>query len=244
MLTPEVTEGPYYVDPKLQRSDIRDGRAGVPLELKLTVVEGSTCKPVSGAQVEVWHADAQGTYSGFASAPDKPVSKEEGQKRYLRGHQVTAAAGAVTFTTVYPGWYRGRTTHIHFKVLLADKTVLTGQLFLPDALSEFIYTQASEYKRPETRDTLNKSDGIAKQATRASFAAVKEEQDRYVASLTIGIDRLATSSEGAGPGRRPPNAPGGRPPLPPPGGEAGPPGEQGRTTLLTGKERVQALLPG
>jgi len=161
ILTPEVTEGPYYVDPKLERSDIRDGHAGVPLELRMTVIEAGNCKPVAGARVDVWHADAQGNYSGFA-APGQSLSEEAAEERFLRGHQVTDAGGIVTFTTIWPGWYRGRTPHVHLKVWLEDDTVLTGQLFVPDALSEFIYTQAPEYERSEERDTLNKTDGIAR----------------------------------------------------------------------------------
>jgi Dioxygenase len=105
VLAPEQTEGPYYIDNHLIRSDIRDGRRGVPLSLRLQVLDASSCKPIRGATVEVWHCDALGRYSGFS-----------GPGRFLRGGQRSNASGHVTFKTIYPGWYQGRTTHIHVKV--------------------------------------------------------------------------------------------------------------------------------
>lgn len=225
---PATTEGPYYVDPHLIRADITEKRPGVPLRLHLQVVTAS-CQPVPGARVDVWHCDAQGNYSAFAApGPDaKPVT----EKTFLRGTQMTDSHGIVTFETIYPGWYRGRTAHIHYKVFLNEKTVLTSQIFLPDALSEYLYLKAPAYKRDEERDTVNAIDGIAKEAGKGSYCAIREQQDRYIAALVVGIDPKARWSEqGQGMGGPPPGfgpPPGGmkdgHPMGPPPGAPPGPP---------------------
>ena len=119
-LTPQSIEGPYYLDPKLVRAEIAEGRAGVPLRVDLRVVDGASCKPSERARVDVWHADAQGIYSGYEGQGDKANVSTTGQK-FLRGTQFTNGEGAVSFKTIYPGWYEGRATHIHFKVLLEDR---------------------------------------------------------------------------------------------------------------------------
>lgn len=228
-LTPEVTEGPYYVDPGLVRADITEGRPGVPLWLRMQVVDAA-CAPMEGARVDVWHCDAQGVYSGFGGG--EAGQESAAGETFLRGTLFADAAGVVEFATIYPGWYRGRTTHIHFKVFLDERTVLTGQVFFPDALSEFLYENAPDYAREGVRDTLNADDGIAAQATRASHAAVTEGDAAYLAQLVVGVDPAAASQAGAG-------GPGGdRPSGPPPGGR---PGED---TPRDAARRVQALLPG
>lgn len=226
-LTPEVTEGPYYVDPGLVRSDITEGRAGVPTILRMQVVDAA-CAPAEGARVDVWHCDAQGVYSGFGGGD---VGQESEGETFLRGTLFADAAGVVEFTTIYPGWYQGRTTHVHFKVFLDERTVLTGQVFFPDALSEWLYENAPAYLRDGTRDTLNADDGIAAQATRASYATVAEGDGAYLAQLVVGVDPAATSQAGAqGPGS-------GRPPGPPP---ADSPDEQAQRSA---DDRVRMLLP-
>jgi protocatechuate 3,4-dioxygenase beta subunit len=219
VITPEVTEGPYYFDPQLVRADITEGRPGVPVVFRLQVVDQS-CKPLEDARVDIWHCDASGLYSNYAGQGDDhahPTSTEG--ETFLRGTQMADPRGIVEFTSIYPGWYRGRTTHVHFKVFLSDSNVLTGQIFFPDALSEYIYGNVAPYSdRGAERDTLNDGDGIAQSASRASFAAVKEEEDNYLVSLIIGVDPEATSAGfGFGPG-----GPGG----PPPGGGM-PPGGPG-----------------
>jgi protocatechuate 3,4-dioxygenase beta subunit len=214
MITPEVTEGPYYFDPKLERADITEGHPGVPTTIKLQIVD-ATCKPIEGARVDIWHADASGVYSGYANQTD---SKDTTGETFMRGTLFTDSQGLVAFTTTYPGWYRGRTTHVHFKVFLDTTNVLTGQIFFPDALSQYIYENVAPYsERGADRETLNSNDSIAAQATRASFAYVKELADQYLVAMIIGLDPSATSSGNAmGIG-----GPGGN--LPPSGGNGGPP---------------------
>lgn len=203
VITPEVTEGPYYFDPALERADITEGRPGVATTVKLQVVDG-TCQPLPGARVDIWHCDASGVYSGY---PNQTGGVDTTGQTFMRGTQFANDSGVVEFETVYPGWYAGRTTHIHFKVFLDEKTVLTGQIFFPDALSQFLYENVEPYKtRGSDRDTLNANDNIAAQATRASFAYVKELADRYLVAMIVGVDPAAESAATAM------GAPGGAPP--------------------------------
>jgi protocatechuate 3,4-dioxygenase beta subunit len=181
-LDPEVTEGPYWIDNSLTRRDIREDRRGLLLKLGLTVVTASTCKAISGADVELWHADASGLYSGFGSSPGQGTTNT---KRYLRGHQKAGSDGKVTFFTIYPGWYRGRTPHIHVKVHVGGNVVHTGQLFFADSASSKVYDTAS-YKSHGEPDTTNASDTIYKQAGGA--AALVTLNRRSSTSLAKGFN--------------------------------------------------------
>jgi protocatechuate 3,4-dioxygenase beta subunit len=183
----EAIEGPFYFDPKLDRSDITQGRKGAPTSLNLRVV-GTDCSPVPGARVDVWHADAQGVYSGYPGQGDKGNLDTRGQT-FLRGSRSTDANGLAHFETIYPGWYRGRATHIHFKVWLGNRPVDTGQIYLPDPTNASVYKSFAPYKRLRTRDTFNATDRFARAAGRAAFATLTEENGRYVVSITVSIDK-------------------------------------------------------
>src|SRR5687767_9142353 len=120
VVSPQQTEGPYFVDERLLRSDVRSDpatgtvKAGAPLDLALSIAQvtaAGACAPLAGALVDIWQCDAMGAYS---DARDQSFNTT-GQK-FLRGYQVTDADGRVRFTTIYPGWYPGRAVHIHFKV--------------------------------------------------------------------------------------------------------------------------------
>ena len=241
ILTPQAEEGPFYSDPKLVRSDIAEGKAGVPLTLRLRVIEAGTCTAIHGARVDIWHCDAKGLYSAFSGQSDSHNIDATG-KTFLRGTQMTDEAGWVTFSTIYPGWYDGRTTHVHFKVFLDDRTVLTGQTFLPDALNEFIYTNVPDYgDRARQRMVINANDHVIERSDpdHRAFCAVKEERDRYVATLTLGVDRRVDATVGrVGPPPPPPGMRGGPPPGPPPLGISGP--MFGRPI----RDRLAALVPG
>jgi protocatechuate 3,4-dioxygenase beta subunit len=163
VLTPERTEGPYFVDEQLRRTDIRidpadnSVQAGVPLRLTIRAVDSDRgCAPVRGAAIDVWHCNAQGLYS------DEAQNGTSG-KKYLRGYQVTDDTGAVEFTTVYPGWYQGRTIHIHFKVRLYDGSretyELTSQIFFAESLNNTVMALPA-YNRGRTRDTVNATDMV------------------------------------------------------------------------------------
>src|SRR4051795_9189750 len=126
VLTPELTEGPYYVSGEKLRRDITEGKAGTPLLLNLNVINASTCKVVKNATVEIWHCDAGGVYSG-------EVAGNAGTN-FLRGGQKTNANGVAQLKTIYPGFYDGRAVHIHVKVHVRGSVVHTGQLFFPAAV--------------------------------------------------------------------------------------------------------------
>jgi protocatechuate 3,4-dioxygenase beta subunit len=227
ILTPQAVEGPYYFDASLVRSDVTEGRPGIPMKLMLQVIEASTCEPIPGARVDIWHCDATGLYSGYSGQGDDRTTSTEGEK-FLRGTQTTDDSGIATFGTIYPGWYRGRTTHIHFKVFLDEKTVMMSQIYFPDALSTYIYENIAPYdERASARDTINKTDDVLAQSGggHGSFCSIKEDADSYLASLVIGVDRQADIAGGnqgpGGPGGPPPGGTGGLPP--PPGGSGTPP---------------------
>lgn len=226
-IIPEVTEGPYYFDPDLERTDITEARPGIPLRIRLQVVDAA-CAAIEGARVDIWHCDATGVYSGYAGQGDDGSVDTTGET-FMRGTQFADADGLVEFETVYPSWYRGRTTHIHFKVFIAENVILTGQIFFPDALSEYIYLNVAPYNdRSSTRDTLNSNDSIAAQSTRAAYAFIKELDEEYLAAMIIGVDPSASSTIGFsmdGGDRPAPPADGGTPP----DGAGGPPGGGGPT---------------
>ncbi|KAA2314625.1 protocatechuate dioxygenase [Pseudooceanicola sediminis] len=241
MVQTEVTEGPFYIDPKLVRRDITEGRPGVPMRLNLQVVT-SDCVPVPGARVDVWHCDAAGIYSGVTNMGAEDTTDQT----FLRGTQNTGDDGIAVFDTIYPGWYRGRTTHIHYKVFLDEQTILTSQIFFPDALSAYLFRSVPPYnERGATRDTMNGSDSIARAAGAGAYAAIREQPEYYDASLVVGINPDARSTSGmdgsGGPGGQQPG--GTRPAGPPPGGA--PDGMEGPGgPAPSGAEGGDPTLPG
>jgi protocatechuate 3,4-dioxygenase beta subunit len=195
VLTPELTEGPYYIAKEKVRKNIREKRAGTPLELRFTVVDATTCKPIKNAAVDIWHCDAGGIYSGFEAASTGGPGGGSGptdKDTFCRGIQLTDAKGVATFKSVYPGWYRGRTVHIHVKVHLGGKTVgnvvHTGQIFFNDSFTSKVY-QASPYaSRAASRDTLNSGDSIYQQGGKQSTPSVKKDgKGGYIGTITMGV---------------------------------------------------------
>ena len=154
-LTPEQTEGPFYFDADAIRSDIREDRDGTTLRLAVRVRDAQTCEPIRNAVVDIWHCDAGGSYSGFSTGAT--------EERFLRGAQVTDRDGIVEFTTVYPGWYMGRTVHVHAKVHLDSATALTTQLYFDDDLTTAVY-EDEPYASRTGRDTFNDGDTLFDEA--------------------------------------------------------------------------------
>jgi len=179
VLTPEMTEGPYYLTGEPERRDVTEGKAGTPLRLQLTVADATRCTPIPGAVVEIWHADAQGAYSGFGAGASN--------RTFLRGSQVTDANGVATFDTIYPGWYQGRATHIHMKARQSKSAsqVHTGQMFFDEAVNDAVYSGGA-YTRTGRR-TLNAQDGIYQGGGAQSMVAVTKNGDAYVGTMVIGI---------------------------------------------------------
>ena len=157
-LTPEQTEGPFYIDVGLDRRDITEGLAGHPLRLGVRVVDAK-CNPVPGAVVDVWHCDVDGDYSAFSDGAGSNDDAGEGTT-FLRGSQVADQDGIVEFATNYPGWYQGRAVHIHTKVRLDAAAVLTTQLYFPEDLTDEVHAE-DPYAAHGTRDTRNEDDAIA-----------------------------------------------------------------------------------
>lgn len=195
VVRPEQTEGPYFVDELLNRSDIRSDpgsgivKPGAPLQLTINVsrVTGTECAPLAGAKVDVWHCDALGVYSDVTD----PRFNTVGQK-FLRGYQVTDAKGAARFTTIYPGWYQGRTVHIHFKVRTDAGTggrshEFTSQLYFDDALSQAVYAKAPYAARGQ-RTARNSDDGIFRTGGAQLLLAPEPSGDGYAANFGLGLN--------------------------------------------------------
>jgi protocatechuate 3,4-dioxygenase beta subunit len=180
VLTPELTEGPYYIAGEKLRRDIREGHPGALLTLRLTILNASTCKPIKNAAVDIWHADAAGNYSGFGAGASS--------RTFLRGVQKTDKNGVAVFTTVYPGWYQGRAVHIHLKVHVGGSVVHTGQLFFSDALTQSVY-KAAPYASRGNPDTPNASDSIFVNGGKRGLVAVKKNGSGYVGTIAMGVHK-------------------------------------------------------
>ena len=189
-LSPEQTEGPYYFDVDSIRGDIREDRPGMPLRLVMRVQDSPACTPIANAVVDIWHCDAGGVYSGFESAsqggPGGGARTDD--ETYLRGAQVTNSDGIVEFTTIYPGWYRGRTVHIHTKVHLDSSTLLTSQLYFDEQVTAAVY-QTAPYASRSGRDTFNDGDGIFSGAGERALLTLAKEGDGYRGVITLAAKR-------------------------------------------------------
>lgn len=193
VVRPELTEGPYFVDERLNRSDIRSDpstgalSAGAPLALAFAAsrVSGSSCEPFANALVDVWHCDAAGIYSDVNDPSGSTVGK-----KFLRGYQTTDASGAASFSTIYPGWYSGRAVHIHFKIRTepdaASGLEFTSQLFFDDQLSDTVYAR-DPYAAKGPHDTPNAGDGIYNQSGGQTLLTVAPQGDGYRATFEIGM---------------------------------------------------------
>ncbi len=182
-LTPEQTEGPYYIDVDKIRADIREDREGTPLRVAVRVVDKDGCTPIKDAIFEIWHCDAGGLYSGFEAASQGGGGGARDDKRYLRGAQTTNADGLAVITTIYPGWYGGRTVHIHAKVSLSNTEALTSQLYFDEELTDKVFAAAPYSAHPD-RDTRNDNDGIYRKEVALT---VNPDGDGYLGLITIGV---------------------------------------------------------
>jgi protocatechuate 3,4-dioxygenase beta subunit len=187
VVKPEQTEGPYFVDTMLDRSDIREGREGTPLDIVFNVSQvdagdAAACGPLAGALVDIWHCDALGQYSGGEN--------NEGET-FLRGHQLTDDSGTARFTTIYPGWYQGRAVHIHFKIRSSPESEqgyeFTSQLYFDDALTDQVHSQGPYAEKGE-RDQLNSEDGIFQGGGDELLLALTENGQGYAAPFDIALD--------------------------------------------------------
>ena len=194
IVKPALTEGPYFVDEKLNRSDIRSDpsdnsvKPGAPLNITFRVakISGSSCVALAGATIDVWHCDALGVYS---DASDPNFGSTKG-KKFLRGYQTTDANGMATFTTIYPGWYQGRAVHIHFKI--RSKTSagaaydFTSQFFFNETLTDQVHAQAP-YVAKGRRTLKNEGDGIYQGGGSQLLLNPAKTGDGYATTFDIGV---------------------------------------------------------
>ena len=196
VVTPTEVEGPYpypegEINNPLNRADITGGQSGVPLTLTLTVVNANdNCTAVENARVDIWHCNKDGYYSGYANQNSVLGNKSYLGETWLRGYQMADANGAVVFTTIYPGWYSGRATHIHFEVFVNNVLKKTSQLTFPDSVSDIVHVStlyAAHGINPSriTEDNIfaNSATDLANETATISGSVA----DGYKASLTIGI---------------------------------------------------------
>jgi protocatechuate 3,4-dioxygenase beta subunit len=182
-LYPQQTAGPFYLDLDRLRGDITEGRAGTPLTLSLQVVNANaSCSPVANAVVDVWHCDASGLYSGY---PGQLGSVDARGQTFLRGSQVTDVEGRVAFQTIYPGWYPGRTTHIHFTVHLGRAREATSQIYFPEDVTAAVY-RAPPYATRGQKDTSNASDDVGRRSL-PPLATVTRQASGYAATPVVGV---------------------------------------------------------
>jgi protocatechuate 3,4-dioxygenase beta subunit len=190
---PEQTEGPYFVDTRLHRSDIRSDpgsgavKAGVPLDVTFRVsrLGDAGCAPIAGAHVDLWHCDAMGVYSDVQD----PGFDTTGQQ-FLRGYQLTDAAGEAAFSTIYPGWYAGRTVHLHFKIrtdpAASRGDEFTSQLYFEDALNDRVHA-LEPYARKGARKSRNDRDGIFRRGGRELLLAPARKGPGYAATFDVAL---------------------------------------------------------
>ena len=178
-VTPNETAGPYPSRTDMFRSDIREGRGGTPLTLTVKVVNvNSACAAVAGADVEIWHCDAAGDYSQYGS---------QTAATFLRGIQTTNAAGEVTFTTIYPGWYQGRATHIHVEATIGGRSVKVSQMAFPEAVNNTVHL-TGVYASRGTNPMSNQSDGIFSDSLASELVTpAGSPSSGYSATFQVGV---------------------------------------------------------
>jgi protocatechuate 3,4-dioxygenase beta subunit len=187
VLTPQETAGPYPLDlhstPSFFRSDITEGKPGVPLSLTLTILHQAGA-PLASARVDIWHCDKDGVYSGYQQPGADTVGKT-----FMRGIQLTDANGNVTFKTVYPGWYAGRITHIHFQVYLNNGLVATSQLAFPSDVTKAVYSSPLYAAHGQNSSVQTfAQDNVFSDGTAHEMLAVTGSVDSgYAASLTAVV---------------------------------------------------------
>jgi protocatechuate 3,4-dioxygenase beta subunit len=240
LLVPEQEEGPYYIDFEKLRRNVTEEKPGVPLLLRVALVDSRRCAPLANAALDIWHCDSGGVYSGFTSngggdsgpggrgkgGPPRggrgpgggrgkgPGGRSPGgrgatdETRFLRGVQLTSAQGLAEFETIYPGWYQGRTIHIHMKVHLGGATAgdlyagghvsHTGQLFFPEEITADVAKLEPYVKHSSVHRTLHSEDGIFRSQSGAQSMVKLERLTRgsnaggFLATVTLAVDPDAT----------------------------------------------------
>lgn len=191
VLTPDSGEGPFYFDPDLLRSDIREDAVGAPLTISIQVVRQRDCAFLEGARCDIWHADGVGLYSGYSSQPGVPgVSSESAVGRtFLRGTQFTDAEGKLNFQTIYPSWYQNRTPHIHFKIFPGQNEVIASQIYFPDEYNEQVFEQWQPYsEHVHKRGVFNENDiFLTTDPIGGVFCDIEAREEGFQAAVVIAV---------------------------------------------------------
>ncbi|MBC8031713.1 MAG: intradiol ring-cleavage dioxygenase [Pyrinomonadaceae bacterium] len=197
LVSPEATQGPFFVDEKLNRSDIRvdpaNGSISPGLQLRVVLhvnqVTNNTCTPLAGATVDLWHCDALGSYSDVRDNAGGS-SRDTRGKKFLRGYQITDRQGKVEFLTVYPGWYQGRNVHVHYKIRTNPSSPagheFTSQLYFDEAITDQVHAQ-SPYSQKGRRDTTNANDGIFSRGGSDAMLQLSQEAGGYLGVYRVGF---------------------------------------------------------
>jgi protocatechuate 3,4-dioxygenase beta subunit len=236
VLTTEQEEGPYYIDYQSLRRDLTEGKPGVPLRLKIALMHAKRCTPLPDAALDIWHCDAVGVYSGFTAnhpggpggrggrppgpPPDGFGAPPGGRRtvdatRFLRGVQTTDSNGMAEFATIYPGWYEGRTLHIHLKVHTGGHVSHTGQLFFPEDITARIAQLQPYANHQDVHLTTQDEDHVFEDEHGASGMLTlsridaKADAAGFIATVTLAVDPEATPQPVGmrGPGFPPPQRP-------------------------------------
>lgn len=182
-VTPPVPEGPYYKDEHLNRIDITETKKGIPVTY-IFMVEDKDCQPVQDAIVDIWQCDADGHYSDFNA--EKTINQT-----WLRGYQKTSTDGSCRFTSIFPGWYQNRITHLHGKVHVDGKTVLTTNFFFPKETENEVYTSPLYPRGPNPLSILQDYElKVDKDTTRHDSLLMditKDPNGNLVASYKIAL---------------------------------------------------------
>ena len=219
-LTAEQEEGPYYVDFDKVRSDITEGKAGVPVRLRIGLLDAKRCTPLTNASLDIWHCDAEGMYSSFTAnrggfpsgpapgggfgpppgGPPRHGHHSVDATRFLRGTQAADANGMAEFTTIYPGWYEGRAIHIHLKIHTGGHVAHTGQLFFPEEVTTRIAKLQPYAKHSDVHLTTLDEDHVYEEENGAvgmvtlNRVEVRSDAAGLVAAVTLAVDPDATPS--------------------------------------------------
>ena len=232
-LAAEQEQGPYYIDEAALRANITEGKPGLPLQLRIQLVDSKRCDPIENAAVDIWHCDALGVYSGFVNnspdgspgggprpggpppaggAPPRMRSQDLDPTRFLRGVQLADKAGRVEFATLYPGWYSGRAIHIHLKVHVGTHVSHTGQLFFPEEITADIAklepyaTRLRIHRTLQTEDHIYTSQHGAGSLVNLARLEKGANAAGFLATVTLAVDPDAKPApvRGFGPGGPPP----------------------------------------
>ncbi|PTR00913.1 dioxygenase-like protein [Mucilaginibacter yixingensis] len=188
-VAPTETEGPFptHTPASYVRSDITDGRTGYKLTVKIIILSNSnSCNPLANAMVDIWHCDKDGNYSEYGGSGMQATDYTS--VHFLRGRQTTDTSGLVTYTSIFPGWYSGRSTHIHVHVYNSSGTSLkVTQIAFPEGSGSAV-AQVNGYSKGLTGYTYNASDNVFSDSYATEIAAVTgNTTDGFVLTMSISV---------------------------------------------------------